>query len=305
MDQILLEEEKESKKQYRFSLWWVNHRDQLKKIGLGILIGIDAMMVVVVFWGFLDSFAISYGKEQLAVAETVMYNQEDLRVYSVARAASPLVESDTRIFAIGDQRFDFYSNVENPNSDWWAEFTYKFTYDGGETKPVKSFILPNKTKPVVELGITSATLLRDVTFQILDTTWHRIDHTYIKDYSTWEKDRLNLEVKDAIYSETTKIEDKLIGRTSFSVENKTAFSYYHPTFYVLLKKGSSVVGVNRIVLETLESGSTQQVDLNWFGVLPSVSQIEVIPDINLFNPLSYQALGGISTIDTRTLEIRR
>ena len=304
MDQILLEEEKEFKKQYSFSLWWVNHRDQIKKISLWILIGIDTLLVLVVLWGFLDSFALSYGKEQRAVAETVVYNQEDLRAYSVARAASPLTESDTRIFSIGDQRFDFYANVENPNLDWWAEFTYKFTYDGGETKTVKSFILPNKSKPVVELAVTSSISLRDVTFQILDTTWHRVDHTSIKDYVTWEKDRLNLEIKDAVYFEATKIEDKPISRTSFSVENNTAFSYYRPTFYILLKKGSSVVGVNRTILETLESGAKQQVDLNWFGVLPSVSQIEVIPEINLFDSMSYQALSGSSTIDARTLELK-
>jgi len=304
MNQFLLEEEKEFKKQYRFSLWWVEHRQLLKNIGLGLILVIDAVLVLVVVWGFLDSFGISYGKEQRAVAESVVYNQEDLRAYSVSRSAVALELGETRVFSLGDGRFDFYTDMQNSNEDWWAEFTYRFTYEGGETKQATGFILPNSSKPIAELAVSSATLLRDVNFVLTQTVWHRVDHKLIKDYPSWQTDHLNFLVENPTFSQETNIGDKTIGRTSFSVTNKTAFTYYKPMFVILLKKGSSVVGVNRVMLETLQTGETQNVDVNWFGTLPSVSQVEVLPDVNIFDPAVYEAPSGTSTIDTRLLPVR-
>ena len=60
------------------------------------------------------------------------------------------------------------------------------------------------------------------------------------------------------------------------------------------------MGVNRTTLSALESGDEIEVAVNWFGSLPSVSSVEVVPEINLFDLDAYKALQGESTRDTRT-----
>lgn len=299
MDQILLEEEKESKKQYRFSLWWVEHRATLKKAGLVLLIIFDGVLGLFVLWSLLDSFALSYGKEQSAVAQSVVLNQEDLHAYTNARVAEPLIISNDRFFDIGNRRYDVYAQIENNNSDWWAEFSYQFVYDGGKTNIQKGFILPGEKKPVAELAMELDAPPTNVQLQFQDVDWHRVNHHDVGDYAKWFKDRMDLKVQNPTLIQNTTGDPSSLVKTTFTVRNDSAFSYYQPIFYLLLKRGSSVTGVNRVTLQSLDSGASQDVTVNWFGTVPSVSQVEVIPEINIFDIKLYKPLVGESSADTR------
>jgi hypothetical protein len=66
-----------------------------------------------------------------------------------------------------------------------------------------------------------------------------------------------------------------------------------------------VVGVNRATLSELESGEATEVVLNWFGTLPSVSEVDVVVELNLFDLSIYKPLEGESTRDTRTRVFER
>jgi len=297
---VLLEEEKEFKRFYKLSLWWVNHRVLLRRIGFGLFISIDSILLLFVVWSMLDSFAISYEREQQAVAEMVAYGQSDLHTYTVANAADPLEPTEAKVISIGDQRYDIYAEILNPNDDWWAEFTYSFLVDEEQVEAQQGFILPSDQKPVVKFAYSSETPIRSGKLVIESVTWHRIDHHLINDYVAWEADRLEITIENATFSKETSIGDEVYGRTAFMVSNDTAYSYYDPGFYILLLKGSSVVGVNRTSLSALDSGFAVEVGVNWFGTLPSVSQVEVIPEIHLFDIDSYKPLKGETTRDTRT-----
>ena len=303
MNDFLLEEDKEFRRFYKFSLWWVGHRALLKKIGIGALIAFDAVLVLFIFWNVLDVVAINYGKEQREVEKVVVLNQTDLHAYTLANAAQVLEDDVVRVFSIGENRYDFFTTLLNPNDDWWAEYTYIFEYTDGETEERSGFILPNQEKPIVFLAHSSQVPLRVATLKFKDVNWHRVDHKLIKDYSDWSSDRLEIEITDEKHKRE-KLEKQVIGRTTFKVKNKTAFSYYDPTFYLLLKKGSAVVGVNTATMQSLNSGLEQEVAVNWFGSLPSVSQVEVIADLNIFDIETYKPLIGESSFDTRTRAFR-
>jgi hypothetical protein len=300
MNDFLLEEEKEFKRFYKLSLWWVEHRALLKKIGIGTLIAFDAVLLLFIAWNVLDVLAINYGKEQREVEKVVVVNQSDLRAYTIANAAQALESDVVRVFSIGKDRYDFFTSVSNPNDDWWAEFTYKFVYTGGETEEKKGYILPNQEKPVVHLAFEFEEPVRVGTFEFVDVNWHRLDHKIIKNYDDWSKNRLEIEITNQKHTKENPFEKQVIGRTIFSAENKTAYSYYDPVFYILLKKGSSVVGVNQATFSTFESGSEEEVVVNWFGTLPSVSQVEIFLDLNLFDLETYKPLVGETSFDTRT-----
>ncbi len=302
---LLLEEEKESRRTYRLSLWWVEHRALLRRVGYGLFIAVDAVILLFALYHLLDAFALSYDQETNAVLEMIDQGQSDLRAYTVANNADDLEPGEARVISIGSDRYDLYATLLNPNDDWWAEFSYTFNTDLGVTESATGFILPSQSKAMVEFAYESTVPVTTAELVIGEVTWHRVDHHLIADYETFAAEHLNLMIENAQFTKEVNANNDAYGRSSFTVTNKTAYSYYEPTFYVLLKRGSSVVGVNRATLSELDSGETADVTLNWFGTLPSVSEVEIVLDINLFDLSVYKPLAGENTQDTRTRVFRK
>lgn len=299
-NEILLQEEKQDSKEYRRSLWIVEHREKIGNIGIVILAIFDICLVLFVVWSLVDAFVLSAGNEQRSVIESVSLNQEDLHAYTEAQAADSMIVSDASTFPSANNKYDFYTQIENPNEDWWAEFEYQFVFEGGSTGIKQGFILPQSKKPIVELAFVNDAGLQNAQFQFESISWHRIDHHLVPDYVTWSQDRLDLEIQNPTIMQDPTIDKNGLFRTTFTVHNNTAFNYYNPTFYLLLKRGATVVGVNKTQLQTLVAGETQEVVVNWFGTTLSASQVDVVPDLNLFDTRLYKSLEGSETIDTRT-----
>ncbi len=300
-EHILLEEEKEFKRFYRVSLWWVEHRVLLRRIVYGICIAFDVVLWSFVLWTFLSSFLFRASDEQLEVAKLAVLGQQDLHAYTVSHRAEDVLMSTIRVFPLGTGRYDFYTEVTNPNADWWVEFDYQFLYSSGTTVVTKGFLLPGQQKPLVALAVNSSTPVTQAQIELTNIFWHRIDHHQIVEYETWQQDRLNISIINPVFTQETSLSGDLVGRTTFTVKNTTAFSYADPEFYVLLKKGSSVVGVNRATVTSLLAGEETEIVLNWFGVLPSVTSVEVLPDIELFDVHVYLKPVSESSLDTRTI----
>lgn len=301
---LLLEEGKEFRRFYRLSLWWVTHRALLARIGYGALIVIDALLLLFAIWHLSDAFAFSYGKEQRVIYEMVARGQTDLNAYTRGNAARDLEQGDARVLSIGSGRYDLYATILNPNDDWWAEFEYVFGSGGEEVTRDIGFILPGEQKPVVSLALESDKPFSSAEVTINKVAWHRVDHHLVSDYQMWSQDRLGLVIEDARFTTDVKLDGGTFGRLSFNVANKTAFSYYDPVFFLILKRGSSVVGVSRTMLQELESGEETAINVNWFGTLPSVSDVEVIPEVNIFDLDVYKPLEGERTVDTRARVFR-
>lgn len=302
---LLMEEGKESHRVYRLSLWWVEHRVLLRRIGYSVFIVVDALILLFALYHLLDAFALSYDQEERVVYQMVVQGQSDLRAYTLANNADDLEAGEARVISIGSDRYDFYVTLLNPNDDWWAEFSYTFNTDLVVTESATGFILPSQEKPIVQFAYESTVPVTSAVLVLSEVTWHRVDHHLIADYETFASEHLNLTIENAQFTQEIDTNNDSYGRSSFTVTNNTAYSYYEPTFYVLLKRGSSVVGVNRATLSELESGDVENATLNWFGTLPSVSEVEVVLELNLFNLSIYKPLEGESTRDTRTRVFKR
>lgn len=297
-DQLLLEEEKEFRKFYRFSSWWIDHRDLLVRIGMFVFAFFDLLLLGFAAWVFLASFVIHAPAERLAVYAMVAYGQEDLHRYTTARKATPMTFTSPLILSSGNGLYDFYAVAKNTNLDWWAEVTYRFTWSGGETNVFSAIVLPSSETPLVLLGEEISSTPKSVTMEIEKVSWKRVDrHLTLSSFDEWEKQRLRFDVTDAVFGPSDL--DPKIGRVTFTIANKTAYSFYSPTFLIRLLRGTTVVGVNRVTLENLEAGEVEDVSVTWFGTLPAASTVEVIPEINPFDPDAYQALTGESSVDTR------
>jgi hypothetical protein len=289
---LLQQEEKEFRSFYKRSMWWVEHRDQLKKIGIGILIAFDAVLILFALWVYVDVFLLTSGKIERATAEMVVYNQADLRAFSVEHAADDLITKEVDVFPLGDNRYDLYTTLANPNDDWYATFRYAFVIGSTETDEQTGFILPSEEKPIVYLAYEAESRPTNARLALREIQWKRVDPHVISDYERWRNDRLGFEITNPAFSTELQIDAKEIGRATFEVKNATAFSYWEPAFYVLLMRGSAVAGVTRTTIDRFESGDAREVSVSWFGTLPAVSRVEIVPEINLFDPDVYMPLSG-------------
>ncbi len=285
-------------KRYKWSLWWVEKRALLAKIGLGIWAVVDAILIIFALWTMVDTFLISYENER-SMAAGFAANQEQRHIVTMSNAPEPVkLSSDVSVFSLGDGRYDFYATIENPNEKHWLEFDYYFVYGNTLTETKHGFVFPIESKPLVDLAVSAEIRPTNAKVVIDNLDWHFVSPHLIPDFSDWREDRLDFRVTDAEYIPSLEI-DKSVGRSTFTITNRTAFGYWEPLFYVLLYRGASVVGVTSTTIDQFFAGTSRTVEQNWFGALSAVSDIEVIPEIDLFDSSVYMPLKGESEIDLR------
>lgn len=287
----LKQEPDEFQRKYKVSSWWLRNKETLRKIGIGLFIAFDTILIGFVLWTFIDTYLVSYQEEQGAVVGMISQGQQDIRSYSQAHAAEPVDTDEPRSFFVQDNRYNVYTTIENPNTEWYATFEYSFNYNGEETDRIPGFVLPGEERPLAILGVESDSTPRGLEINLHNFEWHRVDRQAVGEYEEWKEDHLDFIIEDATFTSDIEVDGERIGRSSFTVTNNTAYSYFEPTFYILLQRGGSVVGVNRAVVSGLEPGEERQVRVNWFGTLPAVTQVEVIPAINIFDEDAYRELG--------------
>ncbi len=303
-ENFLLEEDKEFRRHYKISLWWVEHREQLRKLGLAFGVAIGGLLTVFGLWTFTDSFLIGGEAERVDVARMAIVGRE-LNAYSLATAAKDLETSVITVLPSSTGKFDFATTLTNPNTDWWATFTYTFQVGDINTPVEHGYILPDEEKPLLALAAPFASAPSNAEGQISNLVWHRVDKRVTGPYEAFAKDRLAIEITNRLFSTDVQLDGKPLGRVSFTAENHTAFSYYDLTLTIILRRGTSIVGVNRTTLSSLEAGQNQEVAVNWFGPLPSASEVQVIPEVNIFDLSSYKPLAGETSEDVRTRVFER
>lgn len=287
---LLKPEEKESASFYKRSLWWVEHRARLRKLAVIFLAAFDAVLLLFVIWTFLDAFVLSVDREDRAVAEMAVLRQADLRAFSLAHAARPLEAKLVQVIATGDKQYDFYTTLVNPNEDWYAEFWYVFVTGETTTSEQKGFILPGEGKPIISLGLDAESRPISAKLDLRNVVWRRVDTHEIPDYAAWQSDRFQFDITNISFSRDLQIDSKEIGQIHFTATNRTAFGFWEPVFTVRLLRGGAVVGVTQTTLEQFEAGETRDAAINWFGTIPAVTKIEVIPEVNIFDVDAYMPL---------------
>jgi len=271
--------------QLKFATWYVSHKILLKKIFIGFLIFLCA-----IFWGFglyglINYYFIEGPSFNLAMRE--LSRGVDFSAINKALQPKGLELGTTTIFSSGKGRYDFVGKVFNSSSNWRAEFTYNFLVDGVARPEKSGFILPGEEKYVFDLGVSAEARPRSATLEIKNFKWQRIDAHEIPDYDAWQEDRLNFLVTDVKFTPAAVGESIPISRASFMVRNATAFSFWDVGFEIFLYRGSSIASVNYVTLEEFRSGQNRSVEVSWFETLPSITQVKVVPEVNIFDSKAY------------------
>lgn len=271
----------------KWGYWWVTHKVQVRKV-FTLVLGVIALVLVgYAGFGFLDWFFGSGVRErsQLAQMTRQVINYASFRERMAPR---DLMVGSTSVLNAGEDAYDLVVSVTNPNMTHWVDFDYQFGSDSPLGSVAHDFILPGGIKYIHQLGAESAARPSSPELQLSNLAWHRVDpHVIRPDVTTWAGIRLQLPITDVVFTPPDPSDQLTVSRVTFNVKNDTGFGYRKIGFFVSLMGQAGIVGVNYVTISDLRPGETRRVDASWFSVLPSVSKVEVTPDVNIFDDRSY------------------
>ncbi len=272
--------------EYRRKVAVTTARPLLERALFGAWFAVDAFLLI-----FFAATVLWYGAQGMFSDEkgvaSVGYNLSTLQKNTQASAPDALLFDDITILASGSgTSYDLLLEVENPNSRHGAWITGKFVFDAGETEIFSSFVNPETTKTVFALS-AAETRPRNPRFELLEATWVMIDPHEVANVQEWLADRDDFAVADVVYAKDIALETQTIARTTFTLTNRTPYSYWEPSFLVRLTKGSTLIAVTSMTVPQFVSGESRTIDLRWFGDLPQTASVSVQPDIAFFDEEVY------------------
>jgi len=270
--------------QLRWSEWWVNHREQVRKAGIGVFIAVDAALVLFGLWGFTDWLAIGGLKEEQAIRQMTGANYGRFGGVGLeeVQVGAPFVLPG------GTGKVDIMAPIENRNTGFWAEVEYRFIVGGIEQETLETFVLPGQAKYLVHLG-APAESGGSVELKIERRRWHRAETFGAESQQALYDTRLNIIAENPVYKPSDPLATTPVSSAQFTLANRTAFGYYDVDLLVLLYRGDAIVGVNKLRVASLQAGEKKPMELFWNQILPLVSRVEVMPDINIYDESIYRS----------------
>lgn len=268
----------------KVSYWYVSNKLKLRRVLTGFLILLNI--------GFFGFSIFTAGKILIFDDRTYQANvqslSQDLVDYGAFREANkpkPLQVVSFSAVSLGDGRFDYVALVKNPNSTHIAtKATFELRSGGAVLAEKEGFVYPEEEKYVMVFGeeLSGAT---NPVMSIKDVSWKRIQN-----YHEFFDPRLQFEVDNIDFKNARDAGLKgslAISTLTFDVTNNSAFSYWNAGLNIVLKGGSRIVGANYILLDSFKSGETRNVEVRFYEKIPSVSNVEVLVEVDLLDDASY------------------
>lgn len=267
--------------------FWVRHQALLIKIVYGGLLTLSILCWGYALWVILDTYAISYPRESRFTQE-ITSNQLALASLEQDRPQN-IQTSNVLVLPTTDSRFDMAIDLDNPNEQWWADFTYRFLLSGEQTPSRTGFIMPTSKTTITELGYSpKARGGAQAQFSVESIRWHRLDPKQVKNrYKEYENDHFNVAFENVKFDGTLVVGSKQVGVTSFDLINRGSYGYWSLDLVIKLYRGSTVIALNKINIQHLTPGETRHIDINWYDKLPAVTKTELIPVVNFLDSATY------------------
>jgi len=270
-----------------FGYWYVTHKLLLKRILIGVLIGINTLLIGYVVFALVQQYAIRY-TDFRADLQNLRSGGQFAQLQAIRQSQYPqnLRVTGIRVFETGTAR-NLVATVANPNSGWAATFEYYFQVGDSATAVREGFIYPGESKSIIDLGVTDVGAVRQL--MIENVLWEKVNN-----FSEVYAERYDFPVENVVFtpSRTSEISDQVpISRVRFDITNETPYNYNNPVFLILLRSGGQVVAVNTTATAAFLSGETETIEATWFQNLPQIQDVQIIPQINIFDEDAYLDIG--------------
>jgi len=268
-----------------FGLWLSEKRPKIIKLFVFFLIALSAFFFIYSSYSYVVYFLDTPSTEEQAVIN-------NNSVVSPKNIVSDLIFSSPQVFESGDA-YDFSALVKNPNDKFVAYFDYCFVINESDNRCSQGFVLPGEEKYLRMLGQKSTSTSLTATLNFKDLSWQRIDAHEIPEWSSFLVSRLNFYVEGINLVMADKDSGNGFDSLSFSITNKTPYSYYEIPLSINFYKDQELVGVNRYILKDFLAGDKKNVRLSWPSALSGVTNTEIRPDVNLLDENIYLKYQGI------------
>lgn len=271
-------------KKLNFGLWIVMHRKLFIIGAIVVLIGISAMFYGYTIYSYIDYYFISGPKEAQNLEQllTIPAISDTQRLNS---AALTLVNYPAQVFD-SNGKFDLLGKVTNPNPTIYATISYCFDDNGADLACSSALIFAGETKYLPILGADLKSKPANLTFVIKSTAWQRLNAHIYPSWSDFYNAHLNFSVTGVEFKSASAsgLSEKLnLDTLQFNIANNSAYNYWEVPFNIIYLEGDSVVGVNRTTISSFLSGETRPVKLTWTDSIAHISDIKVLPDINIMD----------------------
>lgn len=269
--------------QLKAGYWYVTHRVLLRKLGIFILAILAGSLLVFGIKGIIDYYGTDASSREALLAD-ISKNKLNQQLLVELNNPSDLQVLETEVIKTGENMYDLYTEVYNPNQRWYIEsFDYYFILGDDEKTEIKTdFVLPEQTKYVLNLGFKSQGIVNSANLIVENVKWLKVF-----DYEETRNKFLNfsfenIEILAAKQSGLSKKED--IANMRFDVINKSAYNFWQPRFVVFVLKRDKVIAVTQTILDSINSGEQKTESLNIFQAIPRGVDLKIVPDINILNP---------------------
>lgn len=256
--------------QLKFSYWYVTNKLVLRKWLAVFLIVISVLFGLYIGWQLIF-YAIEYNIENYYIRQMIYGENYNLQTLDALEPID-LNISGSMVLGGGSGRYDFISQITNPNSGWLATFDYQYVSGDTKTYLRKGFILPKSDKYLMDLSVES----RGADLEISNLKWQRFI-----DYDMIYNNRYRFTISNEEYFPGQELEDP--NQLVFNIKNESAYNYWEVGVQVFLANSGNIISANYITLDQLKSGEDRRVELNWNTQLSNVTSFQIYPDINILD----------------------
>ncbi|MCX7778894.1 MAG: hypothetical protein N2259_01455 [Patescibacteria group bacterium] len=270
-------------KKLRIAHFLITKKRLLKKIFFATFIIIDLLIWFYFFYHFTLYLIQSkeYQEMEKELGRLVNINYEKLH-----KSITPLMPEIiySKAIPLGRGRYHLICLVKNPNQNWYARsLKYHFIWSKGESPSMTKFLLPNEEKFLIIFNHQINEPPLNLTCQIEEIEWQRLrqEKKYLLEVPK------QFLIKNLKYLPAQGEEERDV--TTFQFINSTIYNFWQINLIVLLYQGQEIVAIERTNLKEIFSQEEREVKIIWPSSFSFVSEIKVLPEINVFDPLSFMS----------------
>jgi len=259
-----------------FGLWFSEKRKLLNKIVIFFLVIISISLFSYSIYNYIFYFLNSSDDN----------NQSLVVVSSPKNQVADLIVSSPQTF-LNNGSYDFSAFLENPNERFKATFKYCFKIDGVQFLCDNSFIFPSERKILTAFNKEINNLQSNVSLEIENVAWQRIDNREIPNWQQYLNERLNFSLRNINLNTNNDLNN-----LSFEITNNSAYSYYEVPLNISFYRQGDLAGVHRHIVTDFAAGETRSIRLSWIADLYGVNKTEIIPELNILDENVYKKYQG-------------
>jgi len=273
----------------KMSEWYVRHKILLRRILISILSLWSVATIGTGLFVFGDYLIFGYADREAMIEDMSQSYINFTQMKAFYRPKELAVKTPVSLPGT-EGRYNFVVEVANPNDRWIAEVLYSFSYGNGKTENAVASIFPMQEIPLVILGHEESVRPKNIRFTLDSITWRRIDPHEIFDPVNFIEQRFQFEVDSFEFVPADYNRGIVSHVVSFDLTNNSLYSYWEPSFYVLFINHGQLIGIDKIIVEQFRAGEVREIKINSTADQLRVTEVEVVPSIDLFDKTVYMPL---------------